>query len=726
MREKLWTWLGLSLFLHASCGQESADRSPGADTRADGGAMHDDADAGGKPQVGGDGGGHTREDAATPPEEEQTTGSYEAEEAFHGGTATFADALPGFSGRGYVEGLGSAGAKLTFAVNAAADAETTVRLHYQRSGADKTLALYLNGAVMTEVTLAPGEPFVTHEQTVRLRRGLNTLSFVDPTGDGGTLSVDKLAISNEAPRPVRGAIVPFRELEAEDMQHNGTPVGPDSTVGTVAAHASGRRAVMLDAEGKYVEWAHTEPSNALTIRYAIPDAPAGGGTTGTISLYVGGEKRKVLALSSRDAWLYGGYPFNNDPSQGGMLRPFSEGRFLVGDIAQGQTVRLQRDAGDAEVTVDLVDVELAPAPYPRPLGAISITEHGAVAGDDGDDAGAVRAAIAAAKAANKTVWVPEGEFVLAERVDLDHVTLRGAGPWHTSFHGKDGKGGFNGTGDAVQLLDFAMIGDMDRRDDGAYHAGIVGSLGAGSLVQNLWMQSTKVGIWLVQTRAAHVVGTLIRDTYADGVNLNIDVSHTRVEHVHARNAGDDAFAIWAVGNSEQNLFKSLTARTPYHASGIAVYGGTGHGVEDCDVADTVRNGAGIHVGTRHNPSPFTGTTTIQRNSVRRASSLDTPNSSSFGALWLFADTKPMDAPMVVRDLDVSDSTYDAIYFSGGHAIHQVVLDRVKVTGAGGYGIHVTTAGTGMFSDVDVTGASAGAAQVAGDFVLTRGDGNDGW
>jgi hypothetical protein len=32
----------------------------------------------------------------------------------------------------------------------------------------------------------------------------------------------------------------------------------------------------------------------------------------------------------------------------------------------------------------------------------------------------------------------------------------------------------------------------------------------------------------------------------------------------------------------------------------------------------------------------------------------------------------------------------------------------------------------MFSDVDVTGASAGAAQVAGDFVLTRGDGNDGW
>ena len=74
----------------------------------------------------------------------------------------------------------------------------------------------------------------------------------------------------------RGASVPFLEQEAESAAHTGTVIGPDRTAYTLPAEASGRSAVQL-APGQYVEFTLPAATNAITVRYSIPDAPSGGG-----------------------------------------------------------------------------------------------------------------------------------------------------------------------------------------------------------------------------------------------------------------------------------------------------------------------------------------------------------------------------------------------------------------------------------------------------------------
>src|SRR5690606_18054304 len=72
----------------------------------------------------------------------------------------------------------------------------------------------------------------------------------------------------------RGARVNFTTYEAEDMETNGEVLGPTRQLGEVAAEASGRKAVRLDAEGEKVSFENQRDSNAIVIRYSIPDSGA--------------------------------------------------------------------------------------------------------------------------------------------------------------------------------------------------------------------------------------------------------------------------------------------------------------------------------------------------------------------------------------------------------------------------------------------------------------------
>src|SRR3954451_17229130 len=80
-----------------------------------------------------------------------------------------------------------------------------------------------------------------------------------------------------------GASVAFAEQEAENAVTNGAVVGPDRTAYTLAAEASGRRAVRL-TPGQYVELTLPAAANAVTVRYSIPDAPGGGGITAPLEV----------------------------------------------------------------------------------------------------------------------------------------------------------------------------------------------------------------------------------------------------------------------------------------------------------------------------------------------------------------------------------------------------------------------------------------------------------
>ena len=713
----------------SACGQKGDDGSPGATTHSsDDGGTRDSGSGAHPPAI--DGSASPSRDAGQPPATGGTTAAYEAEDAFNGGTATFATSVTGFSGTGYVDAFGAAQSNLVFAVNAASDGTTNITLHYRSDGAPKVLAVYVNGTKAFDVTLAATSSagFSPHVDALAMRTGLNTIAYRDEDGSPNTVSVDSLEIANGASRKVRGATMPFTEYEAEAGKTTGVAIGPDRTYGTVAAEASGRKAVRLDTIGQYVEWTTSAPANALVVRYSMPDAQAGGGTTGTLSLYVNGSKKQSLAVSSKYAWVYGGYPFNDDPSQGSPHRYFDDSRFLIGDVPMGATVRLQRDAGDAQVTVDLIDMEVAPPAYAQPAGSLSIADFGATDGDGSDDAPAIVNAIAAATSQKKVLFIPAGTFDLKSRVDVDHVTIRGAGPWSSILRGANGKGGFNGTGDGVQLLDFAILGDVRYRDDQNFDAGLDGQIGRGSLVQNVWFEHTKVGIWLhAPTQGAYLVGCRIHDTFADGINLNGGTRDTAAEHVHIRNTGDDAFAIFAnASGTNGNRFKLDSASAPTLANGFAIYGGSDNGIEDSDAADTVTASAGIAVSTRFAPTPLGGTTRVLRSTVTRTGGHEPNWNSNFGGLWIYADTSDISSPVVVRDVTISDSTYQGILVSFDKSITNLVFDGVTIAGAGTYGIEIAATGGATFDGVTVSGATSGGATIASGFTVTKGAGNSGW
>jgi alpha-1,3-glucanase-like protein/carbohydrate binding protein with CBM35 domain len=655
---------------------------------------------------------------------------YEAEDAFNGGSATLATTVTGYSGTGYVDALGATGAKIIFAVNAAADATASVTVRYRNAAASKKVAAYINGLPASAVVFAPTTDagFSSHVDSFALRVGLNTIAYVDEDASTNAVSLDRLELAGGAPPAIQGALVPFTEYEAETGRTTGTAVGPDRTYGTVAAEASGRKAVTLASAGQYVEWTTTRAANALVVRYSMPDAPTGGGTTGTLSLYVDGTKRQSLALSSKYAWVYGAYPYTNDPTQGMPHHYFDETRFLVGDVAAGAVVRLQRDGTDGPVTVDLVDLEVAPAAYARPAGSLSLADFGATPDDGNDDAAALRTAVAAAKSQGKPLWIPAGTFDLGSRVDVDQVTIVGAGPWRSVFQGANGKGGFNGVGDAVKLLDFAMFGDVSYRDDANFDAGLDGATGKGSTVQNVWFEHTKVGIWQVApTSGLYIVGCRIHDTFADGINLNSGAARSAAEHVHVRNTGDDAFAIWAnAAGTDGNRFKLDSARVPTLANGFAIYGGSDNSIEDSDAADTVWSPAGVAISTRFSPTPFGGTTSVLRTTLTRTGGYIPDWNGNLGGLWIYADSSLITAPIVVRDVVIADSTYQGLLVSPDKPISGLLFERVTIAGAGSYGIEVDATGGGTFNAVTVSGATTTAAMIAPGFTATKGSGDTGW
>ena len=65
---------------------------------------------------------------------------------------------------------------------------------------------------------------------------------------------------------------------------------------------------------QYVEFTLTEPANALTLRYSIPDAPARWRDQAPLDVTVNGKHKRTMTLTSEYAWLYGMYPFSNDPN----------------------------------------------------------------------------------------------------------------------------------------------------------------------------------------------------------------------------------------------------------------------------------------------------------------------------------------------------------------------------------------------------------------------------
>ena len=91
------------------------------------------------------------------------------------------------------------------------------------------------------------------------------------------------------------------------------------------------------------------------------------------------------------------------------------------------------------------------------------------------------------------------------------------------------------------------------------------------------------------------------------------VSHVLVQNNFFRNTGDDGMAMWSENAADHdNRFDHNTVQTPVLANGIAIYGGRDNTVSNNLVADPIREGSGLQVGSRFGATPFAGQPEVRR------------------------------------------------------------------------------------------------------------------
>ncbi|MCD1260331.1 S-layer homology domain-containing protein [Paenibacillus athensensis] len=649
---------------------------------------------------------------------------YEAEESFYSAGQTVGSAGLGFSGRGYIGDFTSVGSLLTFTVYAQQDGVYNVLTKYTNTNTGaKTLSRSVNGIADKQVTFAASGSagWKYKSETLKLRAGLNTVTYERTATDSGSLQIDALVLHQAVNKAARGATTMYTEYEAEAAATTGTLVGPTRKYREIASEASGRQAVKLDQTGQYVEFTLTKPTNSLVVRYTIPDAPAGGGLEAPIALYVNGVKKQDIQLTSKHSWVYGSYPWSNDPSLQLPHRFFDESRVLIGDVPAGAKLRLQVDQTGAAAyrIIDLIDTEMAPQAYAQTPLSLSITQYGAVAGDGQDDTAALQAAIAAAKQAGRTVWIPAGTFDFnGEPLNVSNVTIRGAGPWYSVLQGIGA--GFNGQGGRVQMYDFAIFGASTGRNDASKESGFDGNYGPGSVIQNVWIEHRKTGIWVNgPVDDMLIVGNRIRNTYADGINLHGANSNIHVEQNAIRNSGDDGIALWSdrafsTTPNHNHVIRFNTVQLPWLASNIAVYGGRDNVVQDNIVADTIAFGGGINVSSNHTPVAFSGTTTVERNTLLRTGGHEYNFNKDFGAIWVNVPEK-IDGKVLIRYNDVYDSSYQGLSVQGpGSLTNATIAGNIfEKTGTWGMQIQGDARGSAAIHNIIRDAVVGDSSQLAG-------------
>lgn len=523
----------------------------------------------------------------------------------------------------------------------------------------------------------------------------------------------------------RGAVVPFTTMEAENAGSTTASVVrmttlPTSTTWTPELEASARGYVSLTATGQNVEFTPNREANALVVRHCIPDAPTGGGITATLSLYVNGVFRQKLNLSSTHNWLYGNGTAgsngqSNDPTIAGATPHvfWDEARFFItGGLAEGDTLRFQKDVDDtaAFYHIDLLDLETVPGALDPPAAGtfLAITDYGANGSDEIDDTTAIQTCITAAKALGKIVWIPPGKFYQTAKFTLDGVAVQGAGMWYTSLISTSvgssfgGNIGFHltGTGPRVSDLFIASTAHAARTSGGKPFTSSINTLYSWT-VENVWITHTLVGFWMSGASNGIVRGCRVRMTYADGINLNRGASYNLVEHNHVRGIGDDGLAILSeVANtptvSVNNTLRFNTVEAIWWGHNCDLAGGSGHLIEDNYFADNSHLG----VFTINLPSAFpmysvTGGI-IRRNTMLRGGG--NGFNQKRGAIWIFPGNQTISG-VFIRDNHILEPIFRGIHLRGNQS-QAITWERNVIDHPGEHGIEIPSDvnGSGIFTD----------------------------
>lgn len=456
-------------------------------------------------------------------------------------------------------------------------------------------------------------------------------------GTGGTSTAGNAGSNGTAgaaggnPGPTVGATTPFISYEAEAGTLGGnaaivTLTTPTTRFSSPELESSGHAYVALKNTGDYVEWKNQTGKSItfVNVRASIPDAPAGGGITATLSVYVNGAMRQTLTLNSKQTYGYEGNDHYNsetqNPSDGNPRTFWDEYHgFLTGAaLAPGDTIRLQKDPGNSAnfYDIDVIDLEAPPPPIAQPAGSLSILDYGVKANDPNtDNSTQLQNAINAAQTQKKTLYIPQGTFYFRATGGLTAtgITIQGAGMWYSTVYRNVNLP--NGTPlgavfnvDTCQVKNFAVDSNAMSRQSADGAGGGMDTTGTNWLADGIWTQHTLSGFWASGT-GGKVQNCRLTAIWADGCNVN-NVSRgatvgkdLTVQNNFVRGTGDDAIAINSVDyNGDQHYtpmsnitIQNNTSIAMWGGKGVAIYGGSGHIVKNNYMSDTARY-IGLGVG----------------------------------------------------------------------------------------------------------------------------------
>ncbi|KAJ1569338.1 hypothetical protein HK405_006485 [Cladochytrium tenue] len=567
-----------------------------------------------------------------------------------------------------------------------------------------------------------------------------------------------------------GATVPYFRYDTADATTGGGAVvqsAPTFDQSLTASEASEQSYISLPTVGSYAQWTirASHGGDGVTMRFTMPDSSDGTGLTGMLAVLVNGAQATTVNVSSYWSWQYystGGGLYDAPTSGASPFFRFDEVHFQLGAaLKAGDTVAIMKAADDGIVYgVDFLEIESVPAEVPMPAGAVSVTSYGAVADDGSDDLAAFNAAWAAAVAQGVPLYIPRGTWQLSNMWVIGstsnyitgHLTITGAGMWHTNLQ-------FTSPNQASGGISFRVTGSVDfsnvhmnsrlrsRYNENAVYKGLMDNFGTGSTVSAVWIEHFECGMWVgdySQTPALHaeqlkVRDSRIRNNLADGINFSQGTSDSLVTNCSMRNNGDDSLAVWpsntnAAPMGVNNNFVGNTIENNWRASGIGIFGGSGHSVLNNMVVDCFAS-PGIRFTTDFPGYQFQSNTgiTVSGNTVVRCGTSADMFGQERGQVDLAASGS------AVSNLHFSGTTLlsgqrNGVQMGYSAGFNNIVFDNTVIDGTGldgvtssvfssphaGAAIFVYTGtGSATFNNLTTSNiAYAGVNDVQSGFVLT--------
>ncbi len=562
------------------------------------------------------------------------------------------------------------------------------------------------------------------------------------------LSLRVAAQTAGAPTP----FVDFNAATSSGVQTNGKVLGPGLYFGQLALEAEGRKAVILAGQGQYVSFTLTAPANAVTIHYAIPDAPQGNGLTEPLSLYVNGQMTASLSLTSVYSWVYG--PYNNGGTYDYSKTPtpgtdrtqaphdfYNDVRYMFSStLPAGTVVQLRVDAGDNApwYIINTADFEAVPAAVAQPANSINVTQAPYSADNSGsnDVTATLQNAINAGSSAGQVVYLPSGKYKVSGPLTVNNVTVEGAGQWYTVLTGSDVgfTGNQNPASTNVNVSNLALFDNaILRNDHTSADTGFNGGF-SNSTISNIWIQNEKSGIFVIgPTTNLTMNGLRIMDLKADGLNFDAvsgPITNSTIENSYFRNTQDDSIALYSQNYADSGItVDHNTVITPGLANNVGIYGsGSGDVISNNLLMDPVQAGSCIQEGLEYGSVAFTGTLTVKGNTLQRCGVFDPSFFFGFGAISFYPNQGNIAAAENISDNTIQSSPYSAYMFLGPNSTTGVNVTGDTLTNVGTYVVHTQGSGSASFADTAATGVTAGGYVNLGcssNFGLTT-TGDTGW